>query len=470
MGKKYAIIDVETTGGKPTRNRITEIAIVLHDGEQVIDRWSSLVNPETYVPAGITELTGITQQMVDAAPRFYEIARQVVEMTEGAVFVAHNARFDYSFVREEFKRLGFTYTRKQLCTVRLSRKAFPGLRSYGLSNLQKVLRIDNDARHRAMGDAMATAILLTKILKREQGEDAVRDLVNLGIREALLPQNLSVENIQALPDECGVYYFHNKRGEVIYVGKSISIQKRVAEHFAQKTEKARKLQRHVHDISFQLTGSELVALLLESHEIKRIRPFINRAQRIRRFPYVVHTWVNEAGYICFGVDQVAASERNKLDILSEYPKLGHARGHLARTQERFALCSSLLKRSASSGPCFHYHLKQCFGACRGQESALIYNERASLARDYLSTVFEQDFFILDDGRQPSEQSVILIEGGNYRGFGYVDRDQLTGDPAQLWGAVQPFEGNPETRRIIQRYLAKKKYQCVPIPKEELREW
>ena len=169
MSKTYAIVDIETTGGKATRHRITEIAIVLHDGKKILDQWETLINPECYIPHGITELTGITQEMVQDAPKFYEVAKTIVEKTEKAIFVAHNVRFDYGFLREEFKRLGYTFSRRQLCTVRLSRKAFPGLRSYSLGKLIKHFGIKVNDRHRAMADTLATVELFEKILRQEEG-------------------------------------------------------------------------------------------------------------------------------------------------------------------------------------------------------------------------------------------------------------------------------------------------------------
>ncbi|MEO1714706.1 MAG: 3'-5' exonuclease, partial [Bacteroidota bacterium] len=200
---------LETTRCRASRDKITEIAIVLHDGQQILDQFESLVNPECPIPYGITELTGISQEMVADAPKFYEIAKQVVEITEGAVFVAHNVRFDYSFLQAEFRRLGFTYTRKNLCTVRLSRKAFPGLPSYSLGKLIRHFGIQVPARHRAMADTMATVELFQRILAQQESEDHVYSLVNLGMRESLLPKNLSIEKIHALPEENGVYYFHD---------------------------------------------------------------------------------------------------------------------------------------------------------------------------------------------------------------------------------------------------------------------
>ena len=231
--KRYAVIDVETTGGRANRERITEIAIVLHDGEKIVDTFSSLVNPERVIPYNITQLTGITQEMVEEAPKFYEIARKIVEMTEGAIFVAHNVRFDYSFIREEFKRLGYIYSRRQLCTIRLARKAFPGLRSYSLGNLIKHFDIQVNARHRALDDTLATVEILERILQQESSEADVNYLVNMGIRANNLPDNVSLEKLHALPEECGVYYFHDQHGHIIYVGKSINIKKRVMQTFCQ---------------------------------------------------------------------------------------------------------------------------------------------------------------------------------------------------------------------------------------------
>lgn len=392
--------------------------------------------------------------MVADAPKFYEVAKQVVELTQDTIFVAHNARFDYSFIREEFKRLGYTYTRKQLCTVRLSRQVFPGLGSYGLSSLCRTFNIPNHARHRAMGDAAATTILLELILHHDQNQDNVNDLINLGIKESLLPENLNVEKIHGLPDQCGVYYFHNQKGEVVYVGKSINIKKRVAQHFSKKTEKASKLQHHVYEISYELTGSELVAFLLESYEIKRLRPPINRAQKMRFFPFVIYTWHNKKGYRCFGMGRVNAKEKKKLQVLSEFPRAGSAKGALERARVHFELCSHFMQKNSHNSACFHFHLNQCHGACGGFEPVETYNERADQAAEYLTTIFEKDFFILDVGRETNELAVVQVKDGNYTGFGYIDKESPIDQIQELENAVKAYPNNPETRKLIQRFLAR----------------
>ncbi len=450
--KLYAVVDLETTGGRASRDRITEVAIVLYDGEQVVDTYETLINPETYIPYGITQLTGITQDMVREAPKFYEVARKIVEMTEGAIFVAHNVRFDYSFLREEFSRLGFTFTRKQLCTVRLSRKAIPGLRSYSLENLIRHFNIPVEARHRAMADAKATQEILEYILHGSGKKEEVNDMVNLGIKEALLPKNVDLETIHALPEECGVYYFHDAKGGIAYVGKSINIKKRVAEHFSKKTEKARKLQKYVHEISYESTGSELIALLYESAEIKKLRPYINRAQRVRNFPFVVHFYRNEAGYICFEARSTDSKARKGLKVIAQYPRMSRAKGHLQRVMKDYELCSKYCHIHTGSGACFQYHLKQCHGACVEKESVEAYNERALQAMERLNTVFEEDFFIIDKGREKGEKAVILVKDGSYRGFGYIHQEDQSHRMEDLFDVIQPYEGNPETTRIIQRFL------------------
>ncbi|MEK7253732.1 MAG: exonuclease domain-containing protein, partial [Bacteroidota bacterium] len=406
MEKRYAIIDVETTGGSAARHKITEIAIVLHNGREVLDSFETLLNPECPIPYGITELTNITNDMVANAPKFYEVAKQIVELTEGAIFVAHNVRFDYSFIQEEFRRLGYPFIRKQLCTVRLARKAFPGHHSYSLGHLINIMNLNAGERHRAMGDTMATVDLFERILAKEASAENIQHMVNLGVKEALLPKNFTLEKLHSIPEGCGVYYFHDENNELVYVGKSLNIKKRVAEHFSDKTEKAGKLQALVHDVSWELTGSELVALLVESQEIKRIRPAVNRAQRNSQFPFVIHAWHDQQGYLCFDVAKPNVKTRKKLKIVAEYPKLAHAKSWLKSIQRQFELCLRLCHLEDKTGACFDFHLHHCHGACIGQEPPETYNERAQLAFEALDEALpENNFFLLDKGRSDDENAV-----------------------------------------------------------------
>lgn len=453
--KIYTIIDVETTGGRADREKITEIGIVRFDGEKIIETYETLIDPERSIPYNITKITGITQEMVADAPKFYEVAKKIVEMTTGAIFVAHNSRFDYGFIREEFKRLGFTFMRKQLCTVRLSRKAFPGLRSYSLGNLIKHFGFTAERRHRALDDAIATTELFQKILEVENNHQAVDDLVNVGIKESQLPRNISLEKLHSIPEECGVYYFHDSDGDIVYVGKSINIKSRVMQHFANKKNKGTKIQESVHEITWELTGSELVALLHESHEIKSLHPRINRAQRQRNFPWVIYCYVNQEGYICLDIARANARQRMKLDVLYEFPSQLSAKSAMHRIVQQYELCEHFCRTDRTGRPCFYYHLHQCKGACIGEEKAEDYNARVQEASANLGIDFNDDFIIMDKGRNNEEQSIVLIEGGQYRGFGYVSKEDQYHTVNEVKEAITTYQHNRDVVKIIRHYIHKK---------------
>lgn len=267
----YAIIDIETTGLSPSAERIIEIAIFIHDGEKIIHEFTSLINPERRISANITQITGITNQMVSNAPKFWEIAKDIVILTEGKSFVAHNATFDFNFIRNEFKSLGYDYKRNRLCTVKLSRKILPGLKSYSLGKLCDQLNIKIEGRHRAAGDALATVKLFEHLLKTDP---------TLGMLNSSKFYHIDASVIKNLPEEPGVYYFYDHNGEVIYIGKSKNLRNRVFSHFSnEKSDRTLKMIDEIHHISYELTGSELIALLLESDEIKTQKPKFNRRQR-----------------------------------------------------------------------------------------------------------------------------------------------------------------------------------------------
>ena len=462
---RYAIIDIETTGGQAVQEKITEIAIVIHDGEKILETYETLINPERSIPYFITQVTGITDNMVAEAPKFYEIAKQVVKMTEGAVFVAHNVRFDYSFIQEEFRRLGFNYSRKQLCTVQLSRKAFPGLSSYALGNLIKHFDLKVKDRHRALADALATTEIFEMILARETNQEAATLMVNKGIKENALPNGISIETLHKLPEKCGIYYLHDKAGNVSYVGKSINIQKRIFEHFKDKTGKGDKLQQAVFDISFAETGSELVALLLEDYEIKRLKPAINKAQRKTFFPYCVYSFIDEKGYMRFHAVKNVAAIRKKQTILREFEKLIEAKNFLKGVAKRFELCEKLIEpvytsRGDKEGGCFYVHIGQCKGACLGNETAEAYNLRASVAIETMNTLFEEDFFILDKGRTQDERAVVLVQNGHYQGFGYIDWGELTSE--DLFECIKSYPKSKDCNKVIRLFMGSNKVQIVKI--------
>lgn len=459
MTRKYAIVDIETTGGLIKRDKIIEIAIAIHDGKRIIDQFESLVHPGRSISRQITMLTGITNEMLVDAPKFYEIARQVVEMTSGCVFVAHNVRFDYTFIKKEFEDLGYNYTRKQLCTVRLSRMLTPELRRHGLDALCIYHGITNQDRHRAMGDVIATAQIFENLLTKGATE-AIDEIINYGIKASRLPASISLEQLHELPESCGVYYFYNEFKEVIYVGKSINIKKRIMQHFTDNTAKANKLAQRVHDISCEVTGSELVALLLEEQEIKRLQPEVNRQLRTRLFPFALYSYKDQDGYLNLIAEKIKKSIPHEYEIIKEYPKLAYAKGHLTGLIEEFNLCQHRCGDKTGMGHCFNYEIGSCLGACAGEEPVDIYNSRVEEAIAYLQRVVKDNFFIIDQGRDGDEKSVVMVEEGQVTGFGYFDGGTAYSTPGDLKEIIRPISRSRDAQRIVHWYIKENKMQNV----------
>ncbi|MES2387178.1 MAG: exonuclease domain-containing protein [Bacteroidota bacterium] len=457
----YTIIDIETTGGQPTNDRIIEIAIVKHDGENIVDEFSTLLNPGRSIPYFITKMTGISDEMVADAPHFYQVARQIVEFTEGSVFVAHNVRFDYSFVKKEFYDLGYNFQRRRLCTVRLSRKLIPGLPSYSLGKLCQSVGIPVFDRHRAMGDAKATAILFHRMLT-ENSEISIQGAIEDEIKAGHIPPALDKKHIDGLPEEAGVYYFHNAEGKVIYVGKSTNIKKRVIQHMQVdlKSNKAMEFKSSIAEITYIVTGSELVALLLESDEIKRMKPLYNSAQRRTVFAYGLFSFIDEKGYINFKVERIS-DESHPLTQVGSGKGAKETLYALAKGQ---GLCLKLCDLYKTKSACFDYHVKDCKGACLGEESPEDYNLRAMEIIKRFSFP-DNDFVIIGKGRNRDEQSVVLVEKGTYRGFGYID-SSMPADIETLKGCVKFYKDNKDVQQILRGHIRRLgKDKLVLLPKE-----
>ncbi len=438
----YAVIDVETTGSSPTNGKITEIAIYIYNGSEISDSFCSLVNPECNIPWNITQLTGITNEMVESAPKFYEIAKKIVEITANTIFVAHNAAFDYSFVREEFKRLGYDYKRKTMCTVSLSRKLIPGLRSYSLGNICHDLNITIEERHRAGGDALATVKLFEKILR--QNETADHDLFSS--RKG----NLAEETIASLPGSCGVYYFYDAKGDLIYIGKSKNIHQRVIAHLNNRlTKKAMEMSERIASVSHEVTGSELVALLLESEEIKTNRPFYNRMQRRSANNYGIFSFEDSNGFLNLQVQKISDDSIP----LTSFTFYQEAIDLLHNKAESHILCKKLCHLDDQLSPCFNSRIGSCLGACEGREKPEFYNARVLEAiRPWLFQ--SQNFFILENIRNTDEVAVVKIYQGKYIGYGVLSGNISMVDWETLNDCIRKKKDNWDTRIIIKSYLKK----------------
>lgn len=452
----YAIIDIETTGGHTTSDRITEIAIVIHDGQQVVEEYASLVDPERRIPYRISSITGITNELVASAPKFYEIARKIVELTEGCTLVAHNAKFDYGFIRNEFKSLGFEYKRPVLCTVELSRNLLPGLKSYNLAQLCKALGIEASQFHRALADAKATTELFVYL----QGLATLRskDLSEAAQLSRMNPDaNLKKDQIDKLPKETGVYYFYDASHQLIYVGKSIDIRSRVLSHFANNTNgKAVEMKANISHIRYAVTGSELVALLKESDEIKRFKPIFNRMQRRSRFNVGLFASPDASGYLQFRTERL---RKGGPEPVGAFSTMAEVRGYLERMVDALQLCQRHMGLQKGKGPCFYFGIHKCLGACTGLESVEAYNERAQQVLAPLQYA-GSNLLIVEPGRKTGEKALVLVENGKYAGFGFIEEEFIDNDVAVLKRCIQPYADNKDVRQIINLYLRQGKAEKV----------
>ncbi|MBK9290591.1 MAG: GIY-YIG nuclease family protein [Bacteroidetes bacterium] len=450
MQEKFAIVDIETNGLSAGQGRITEIAILVYDGIEVVDEFTSLVNPEAPIPYFITRLTGINNQMVAGAPKFYEIARRVVELTEGCTIVGHNVKFDYGFLRAEFRSLGYDYHRKTLDTVALTRKLMPGMPGYSLGKLCNALQINNSGRHRAWGDAAATLELFKKLLTIDP------QLLTPGEYRNSQGKNL---NINTLPERTGVYQFYDASGKLIYVGKSVNIRSRVMQHLSNTgTRKAIEMKNSIDSVSCELTGSELIALLLESDLIKKHQPLYNRRQRRALFNYGLYHYTDDQGYICLK----ASKTINGLVPDYSYASLQEANGHLFQLTERYQLCQKLNGLYTSRGSCFHYHIGQCFGACIGKEEAESYNARVMQALERFHPD-HHSFFLILPGRSEEELGLVRMANGVYMGFGFIPSDAYSESPEVLDDYIKRYPDNRDVRQIILSYLRNSNnYKILPV--------
>lgn len=279
----YAILDIETTGGKYDEEGITEIAIYRFDGNDVVDKFVSLVNPERDIQPFVIQLTGITPKMVHRAPKFHQIAKRIVEITEGCTLVAHNANFDNRILTTEFKRLGYNYSKRTLCTVELSKELLPNQTSYKLGKLCRTLGIPISSRHRAEGDAYATVHLFQLLMAKDLGKNIIRSSIRTEKNRALAPKLLKI--LDEVPNETGVFYALNERGEILYIGRSANIKKAVNQLLLRSSKSAKAMQKELVSISYERTGTELIAELKQKQEISLNRPKYNFNSQMR-FPKV----------------------------------------------------------------------------------------------------------------------------------------------------------------------------------------
>ena len=436
----YSIIDIETTGGHASANGITEIAVYVHDGERVVRHFETLVNPQQSIPGYITALTGIDDDMVADAPAFDEIADTLFEILEETVFVAHNVNFDYSFVKHQLKQSGYELTAKKLCTVRLGRKVFPGLPSYSLGNLCRSLKINIENRHRAGGDAKAT-VKLFEFMLASGGQQHIDQMLKKSSAEQWLPLNLEKTVIDKLPGRPGVYYFHNNKDKIIYVGKAINLKKRVSSHFTHNDPdpKRQNFIRNVHKVSYRQCATELEAIVLESTEIKRLWPRYNKSQKQPNQRFALYSFEDNKGYLRLAIDK----KKKNLPALYNFNLLNEGLIMVKKMVEEFELDAKL---------CFLDKTPFTSKEQKDLDPPVIYNTKMKRAIDALNESLPT-FALVDEGLAAENKLCLLIERGSFWGMGYLPKSYPVASTGELKNFLDPYADNDYIRNNIYSFAA-----------------
>ena len=428
----YSILDIESTGGKFNEEGIMEIAIYRFDGREVTDQFSSLINPERRIQPFVVKLTGINEKMLKGAPKFYELAKRIIEITEGTTIVAHNAQFDYRILRTEFRRLGYDFQRKTLCTVELSKRLIPDAESHSLGKLVRSLGIAVSDRHRAQGDALATLKLFEILLNKDQNKSILQSVIRAEEYGELSQRQLDI--VENLPAEIGVYFLHNKDGEVIFTGKTKNIQKRVNQHFTNAGELALRLQKETREVTFELSGTELIALLREYQLRKKLRP---RHNPLKSKPLYSYEWVEDTvqGYCAIRIRKSVKKEHGLL----YFPSYLAAQQALNQWQELHNLPFRADKKYEES---------------EFSEAPEEYNKRWGKALEELR-LGNKTFALVDKGRKLGEKSVILVRSGQLIGYGFTELERQINNLSILEKLLSPVKDDHNTRYLLEYHLLQK---------------
>lgn len=449
----YAILDIETTGGKFNEEGITEIAIHKFDGQKVVDKFISLVNPEKEIQPFVVKLTGINSKMLRTAPKFYEVAKRIIEITEDTVIVAHNAQFDYRILRTEFRRLGYNFERKTLCTVDLSKLLLPDAESYSLGKLVRSLGIPVSDRHRANGDALATVKLFKLLLAKDSEKVIIKDTIRKETQGELSEKQLDI--IRDLPNETGVFYMHNKDGDVIYLSKTNDIKKKVNQIFTKTTNKFKKLAKETKKVTYELTGNELVAILKEHQELLKIRPKYSTIPRKRMYSHAIGTTTDENGYMKLKIEPY----RECKEPLALFNGVFSAKNYRYKITKEFQLCEKLNGISEARNNCSGYDEGTCFGACIHKENVEDYNKRV-IAAASKNSIKGKKILVIDKGREIGEQSAILLKNGSLVGLGFYDLNHQINNIHILESIITPMNGTRDANYLIESYLRKKRVHKI----------
>jgi DNA polymerase-3 subunit epsilon len=434
---RFAVVDIETTGGFPSQHGITEIAIVLMNGGEVEGVFESLINPGQPIPPFIANMTGISDAMVAMAPPFEEQAEKIYRLLSDRIFVAHNVNFDHSFVKYYLQQAGYQLQVPKICTIRLARKVFPGLKKYGLGHLTRSLDIPITHRHRAGGDARATAEIVSRALALT-GSGVINEMLSREAKHQMLPPNLAVDEIHQLPLQPGVYYFRDKKGKVMYVGKAKQLRKRVVSHFTglDTSEKRQALLRTVYTIGHTVCDSEFMASILESIEIKRLWPPFNKSQKRFEAVWSIYQFTDSRGYNRLAIDK----KHRYTASLINFGLLTDAHRTLWKLVREFSL-----------------HPYLCFlekSPTEALPESAMHNQQMQKAITHL--LLQPTSYVIKD-----REALVLIEKGRFYGMGRVDGWTPDQSLSTLREQLTPYPENEVIRSLIRQFTEKNPQKVFP---------
>jgi|TARA_B110000285_G_C15141095_1_gene630798 DNA polymerase-3 subunit epsilon len=451
----YAILDIETTGGKYDEEGITEIAIYKYDGQKITDQFSSLINPQKEIQPFVEKLTGINSKMLRNAPKFFEVAKRIIEITENCIIVAHNASFDYRILQTEYRRLGFPFERKSICTVELAKKLLPDQPAYSLGKLVRNLGIPFSDQHRAYGDAKVTLKLFEILLEKDVKKEILMEHIKIINLNKVPLKYLTI--VDKLPSEMGVYYLYNSKNDIIYIGKSNNIKKRVLSHLTGTQRKAISIQNEITRITYSLTGGELVTLLKEQNEIKNIGPKLNHSVKYRLFPFGIRLDTSY-DYPNFIIEQI----KNNTTYISVFINQKAAKKALFKWAEDFRICLQKTSLFSSENICLNYEIQKCDGACVNEESLEDYQLKIMAVLEELSYPHE-NFLLIDKGKKEGEFSFVYIENSVFKGYGYHELNHQIKSRRQIQSRLISMDNNPDTQKLIHSFLRRKKFKkLIPL--------
>jgi len=445
----YSVLDIETTGGKYDEEGITEIAIYRFDGDNIVDQFSSLINTDIEIQPFVEKLTGINKKMLHKAPKFFEVAKRIVEITDNSILVAHNAEFDYRILQTEFRRLSFSFERKTLCTVNLSKILLPEQPSFNLGKLVRNLGIPFTNEHRAHGDAKVTLKLFQLLLEKDIKKNILKkNIENLNPNKT---PSKYLDIIDKLPSEMGVYYIYNQKNKIIYIGKSNNIKKRVLSHLTLNKKKDKNIQKEICYVKFALTGGELISLLKVQNEIKVNKPIFNKRMDFRLFPMGIRI-DSTPKYPNVIIEQIKKNQ----EYLSAYKTKREAKAAVIEFGSEFGICIQQTSLMNEERICFNYDQKKCDDPCLAIESVESYKNKIKfLTKTFLYPY--KNFLLIDKGRKNGEFSFVYIKNDRFSGYGYFELNHQIKTGDQINSRLISIENSLDTQKLVQNFLLRKKY-------------